>query len=129
VVRKLYRATVQVARPEPSGARLLGDGVPGVYREIFSREVPPYAEYTDAYDIEEVSALVRGEIVSRWREVTPEQFGDVILLRVRGQPCHVGVVVARGKFLHSLEGTQSCVERYENLKWHRRTLGFYRYAG
>jgi len=70
-----------------------------------------------------------GEIVTRWREVSPEQLGDVILLRVRGQPCHVGVVVARGKFLHSLEGTQSCVERYENLKWHRRTLGFYRYAG
>jgi cell wall-associated NlpC family hydrolase len=100
-----------------------------VYREVFHREVPPYAEYADAYDIEEVGALVRGEIVTRWREVSPEQLGDVLLLRVRGQPCHVGVVVASGKFLHSFEGTQSCIERYDNLKWRRRILGFYRYVG
>ena len=100
-----------------------------VYREVFGREVPPYAEYADAYDIEEVGALIRGEIVTRWREVSPEKLGNVILLRVRGEPCHVGVVVARGKFLHSFEGTQSCVERYDSLKWRRRTMGFYRYAG
>ncbi len=100
-----------------------------VYREVFGRDVPPYAAYADAYDIEEVGALIRGEIVTRWREVSPEKLGDVILLRVRGEPCHVGVVVARGKFLHSFEGTQSCVERYDSLKWRRRTMGFYRYAG
>ncbi|MBE3605150.1 C40 family peptidase [bacterium] len=76
-----------------------------------------------------VGALVRGEIVTRWREAAPEQLGDVILLRVRGQPCHVGVVVARGKFLHAFEGTRSCVERYDGLKWRRRIMGFYRYAG
>lgn len=100
-----------------------------VYSEVFRQQIPPYADYADAYDIEEVSALVRGEIVTRWREVSPEQLGDVILLRVRGEPCHVGVVVARGKFLHSFEGTRSCVERYDNLKWCRRILGFYRYVG
>ena len=99
-----------------------------VYREVFGREVPPYAEYADAYDTEEVGALIRGEIVTRWREVSPEKLGDVILLRVRGEPCHVGVVVAHGKFLHSFEGTQSCVERYDGLKWRRRIMGFYRYA-
>lgn len=100
-----------------------------VYREAFGVEVPRYGEYADAYDIEEVGALVRGEIVTRWREAAPEQLGDVILLRVRGQPCHVGVVVARGKFLHAFEGTRSCVERYDGLKWRRRIMGFYRYEG
>ena len=100
-----------------------------VYREAFGREVPPYAAYADAYDIEEVGALIRGEIVTRWHEVSPEKLGDVLLLRVRGEPCHVGVVVARGKFLHSFEGTHSCVERYDGLKWRCRTMGFYRYVG
>jgi cell wall-associated NlpC family hydrolase len=100
-----------------------------VYREVFAHEVPQYADYGDAYDIEEIGALIRGEIVTRWREVSHERLGDVILLRVKGQPCHVGVVIARGKFLHSFEGTQSCVERYDNLKWGRRKLGFYRYVG
>ncbi|HTT77005.1 MAG TPA: NlpC/P60 family protein [Candidatus Binataceae bacterium] len=61
-----------------------------VYREVFHQEIPPYADYADAYDVEEVSALVKGEIVTRWREVLPAQLGDVILLRVRGLPCHVG---------------------------------------
>ena len=100
-----------------------------VYREAFGIEVPRYGEYADAYDIEEVGALVRGEIVTRWREVSPERLGDVVLLRVRGQPCHVGVTVAHGKFLHAFEGTRSCVERYDGLKWSRRIMGFYRYAG
>jgi cell wall-associated NlpC family hydrolase len=98
-----------------------------VYHEVFQRDVPRYGEYVDAYDIEEVSALIRGEIVTRWCEVSSEQLGDVVLLRVRGQPCHVGVVVARGKFLHSFEGTLSCIERYECPKWARRVEGFFQY--
>jgi cell wall-associated NlpC family hydrolase len=98
-----------------------------VYQEAFRREVPRYGEYVDAYDFLEVSALIRGEIATRWHEVSPEACGDVILLRVNGQPCHVGIVVAQGKFLHSIEGSDSCVERYDGLKWKRRILGFYHY--
>ena len=48
---------------------------------------------------------------------------------MRGQPCHVGAVVARGKFLHaSLHRYASCVERYDGLKWRRCILGFNRYV-
>lgn len=99
-----------------------------VYREIFGVDVPQYREYADAYDIEEVSALIRGELVTRWREVSREDMGDVVLFRVRGEPCHVGLVIARAKFLHSFEGTQSCMERYDAPKWRQRIFGFYRYV-
>ena len=53
---------------------------------MLGHEVPRYGEYADAYDAEEVGALIRGEIVSRSREVVSERYGDVILFRVDAQP-------------------------------------------
>jgi cell wall-associated NlpC family hydrolase len=107
-----------------------------VYREQLGREVPSYsADYADAFDLEEVAALVRGEMISRWREVPrgAERIGDVILLRLRGQPSHTGIVVdteAAGRwFLHARERVHSCLERYDTMRWEKRVLGFYRYAG
>jgi cell wall-associated NlpC family hydrolase len=66
-----------------------------------------------------------------WSEVDPGQEcpGDVLLLRLRGLPIHVGLLVAKGWMLHTREATGSVLERLDGLAWGRRVLGTYRYQG
>lgn len=62
-------------------------------------------------------------------EVVPagqERLGDGILIMLRAQPIHVGLVIAPGFMLHSLEGADSCLEAYDRPFWARRIKGFYR---
>ena len=55
-----------------------------------------------------------------------EQLGDGILIMLRGQPIHVGLVIAPCFMLHSLHGADSCLEAYDRPFWSRRIKGFYR---
>ena len=55
-----------------------------------------------------------------------EQAGDIINIRVLGQPLHVGVVVAPGWMLHAQRGVGAALESYRSPKWGPRVLGFYR---
>ncbi|MGE4297044.1 MAG: NlpC/P60 family protein [Desulfovibrionaceae bacterium] len=66
-----------------------------------------------------------------WEEINPDNVrpGDAILLRIMGNPWHCGVVLAPGWMLHVMQGTDTCIEDYTNLKWRNRVAGFYRYAG
>jgi cell wall-associated NlpC family hydrolase len=110
-----------------------------VLREQFAIEVPSYAnDYPDALEQLEVAWLISNEISrQRWQrlnvplpidgERSSALPGSVILLRIAGQPWHVGIVVADGWFLHVRPATDSCLERYDSLRWHRRIQGFYRY--
>lgn len=52
--------------------------------------------------------------------------GDIIVLRLRGVPMHVGVVVCPGTMLHVHSGTDACLEDYTTQKWCNTILGFYR---
>ena len=96
----------------------------------FGLVLPSYAEgYETVEDAAEIGRLIRGEMVS-WRPVPWEaaRAGDVVLMRLLGQPMHVGVVVAPGWMLHIEDGIDSCLERYDGAKWRRRVLGIYRHA-
>jgi cell wall-associated NlpC family hydrolase len=55
---------------------------------------------------------------------SPQPF-DVILLRTKGVPSHVGVVIDSRRMLHITEGINSCVEDYTGLMWKDRVIGFY----
>ncbi len=55
-----------------------------------------------------------------------EEAGDVILLRISGSPLHVGIVAAPGVMLHSAEGADSALERYDGTFWKKRVMGLYR---
>lgn len=68
---------------------------------------------------------------SQFEPVVPgnEQLGDGILIRMRGHPLHVGLVVDKGWMLHAHEAADACLEQYGNDEWSRRILGFYRYKG
>lgn len=94
----------------------------------FGVRVPSYVgDYTSTIDQDELGRLMRGEMAP-WREVTGrEHIGDGVLLRVRGQPIHVGLVVAPGWMLHIERGIDSVIERYDGNRWAKRLIGIFRH--
>jgi cell wall-associated NlpC family hydrolase len=100
-----------------------------VLAERFGLEVPSYAEgYDTVGDRRRIAALIV-EHEAAWLRIEPGRAhpGDVVLLRLRGLPVHVGVVAARGWMLH-VEPKVGCVlERFDGLEWRNRVLGVYRH--
>ena len=99
-----------------------------ILAERFRVQVPSYIDdYASTNDAQALGRLIRGEMTP-WRAVTgDEHAGDVVLLRVRGAPMHVGLVVAKGWMLHVEEGIDSMVERYDGPRWEKRLIGVYRH--
>lgn len=100
-----------------------------IYARSFGIALPAYdEEYSAPSCVMEVAALVAG-VRRGWREILAgqERDGDVVLMRVRGLPCHVGVVAGGGWMVHAEEGIGSVLEAYGGPRWGRRVLGFFRH--
>lgn len=100
-----------------------------VLAEQFAFSVPCLAkEYPHTSAAETLANVVRREI-PQWRAIPAgaEELGDVIVLRMRGAPMHVGIVIGDGQMLHIEQGINSAIERYGSLRWQSRVEGFYRY--
>ena len=101
-----------------------------VLKEMFGINVPSYNEYDESEDWVAMSNTIKRNI-SDWSKIQSEcaRAGDVVLIRMRGEPLHVGIVIDSGTMLHILKGINSVVEHYDGIKWQRRVLGIYRYGG
>lgn len=100
-----------------------------VLHEQFGYPLPSYTqEYKSPYDVRGVSALI-GREAQKWQPVKSgtEKCADVIVLRLRGQPLHTGLVLGDGTMLHIERFIDSAIERYTNSQWRDRIDGFYRY--
>lgn len=100
-----------------------------IYREEFEIDLPAYdgIGYTKGIESEkELSALFTQER-SRWKDVESPQEGDVIWLRVAGNPYHVGVMVSSQEFIHIEEGCGPVVESILSPMWARRIHGYVRW--
>lgn len=97
----------------------------------FNRNYPSNIDkYESPFDYEELEGVVRRDIDSgTWEEIPKgkEVPGDVVLLRMRGRPIHVGIVVSDGLMLHTERGIGVVLERYNSSTWKNRLLGFWRY--
>lgn len=64
-----------------------------------------------------------------WKRVTEPSVGDIILIRIKGHPCHcaifVGSIDGRDSFLHTLRGRNSSIESL--TFWNQQVNGTYRY--
>lgn len=102
-----------------------------ILREQFGRELPDYTQqrWTAQADARAVGAGAQ-EYASQFVPVPlgQEEAGDGILLRMRGHPLHVGLVLAPGWMIHTHESADSCVESYERFIWRHRVIGIYRYS-
>ena len=98
-----------------------------VLAERFGVAVPSYAgDYARVSDHARLAELVEGGRPG-FAEAAERQPGDVVLLRLRGLPIHVGLIVAPRWMLHSTRTTGSVLDRYGGLTWKNRIVGVYRH--
>lgn len=100
-----------------------------VLSEQFGLSLPSFTrEYERTTSVAAISLLIERE-TQRWTPVSAggEQPGDVVVLRIRGKPMHVGLVLGDGYMLHAEFGIDSAIERYTGPRWAERIFGFYRY--
>ena len=93
-------------------------------------DLPSYDDqYESVKKYNQLCATVEYE-AENWTPVTPgdEKLGDVIVIRMRGIPVHVGIVLGGGKFLHVYEGIDSVIESYVSTRWIDKITGFYRHG-
>jgi cell wall-associated NlpC family hydrolase len=65
--------------------------------------------------------------MDEWVDCEPEE-GAVVLFKVNGVACHVGVMIDKFRFLHTWAGSGGvCVERLS--LWSRKVVGYYKYIG
>ena len=90
------------------------------YRERFGIEIE--ADETDYSVAGPLKAFAKHKALEQttrgWLQVDPggEQFADIMVTRTGRALHHVGIIVARGWWLHTEEGFNSGVERYSALK-------------
>lgn len=117
----------------PHGRDRLGVDCWGLVRMVMAEQfgiaVPSFvSEYPDPRARCEIGALITRESAT-WQALAPVEAitGDVIVLRVRGVPMHVGVVLGDGAMLHVECGIDSAIEKYTSPRWASRVYGFFRY--
>jgi len=100
-----------------------------VYKERLGINLPSYTdEYKHAFDKESVSKTVEAH-EREWVRVQDEKPFDVVLLRIKGLPIHLGIIIEKGIMIHAINRKiATCKERYDSLMWRNRILGFYRYG-
>jgi hypothetical protein len=113
------------------GRDLSGADCWGLGKLILEKEknliVPSYLDYIDTEDIKNINQLISQHSVVDWIKVEEEKEFDFVLMRMRGFPAHVGVVVKPGLMIHTEKGLNACLEDYKCSKWSRRIIGFYRH--
>jgi cell wall-associated NlpC family hydrolase len=55
----------------------------------------------------------------------PAEYGDLMLIKLEGIECHIGIYIGNGRFLHTLQMAGSCLDRFD--KYRTRTVGFFRH--
>lgn len=101
-----------------------------VFAELRGVELPSLAEdYVSCADRLVLADLIQDRLPA-WQPIPAgcEAPFDAVLMRVKREACHIGLVVGRGLVLHADHGRDSCVEPYGSWRLAHRVVGFYRYA-
>jgi hypothetical protein len=96
------------------------------YMDFFKIDIKHYFE-GDEKDVNklEVQTLIvsnKGDFV---RVEGKPQFGDIVVVKLYGFECHIGVCVNSSQFLHSAKKIGSSMDRLE--RYSRMIAGFYRH--
>jgi cell wall-associated NlpC family hydrolase len=129
-------AAVYVGLPyEPNGRTRAGVDCYGlvtlVLEEVFNIRLPSYAH---CYESPREWPAIRTAVVEGLRDWVPvpiqeARVGDGVVLRLQGQPMHVGVIVdtAPLTMLHVLADINVCCQRLDTPTWAPRLVGCYRW--
>lgn len=100
------------------------DLVKEFYADIFKLNIKNYYE-GDTPDSKQVESLIvsnKGDFI----EVKgPVKLGDIVVIKLFGVECHIGVVIDSKRFLHSVKNVGSAMETFN--RYSRMISGFYRH--
>lgn len=100
-----------------------------VYSERLGIELPDYLDqYETTDDRDALGEVIGSESREKWHEPESPQSFDVIILRLRGVPMHVGLVTRPGYMIHCARGIGVVHERYDSSKWRSNVMGFSRHG-
>lgn len=103
-----------------------------IYQEQFNIKLPSYVDsYTDAGNARDISnLLIVADERLNWISISKgsERISDLILLRMKREPMHIGLILTKNTFIHIHSGIGSVIQRYDGLVWERRVIGFYRHV-
>lgn len=98
-----------------------------VYRQEKKIELGQY-DYLNAVDCDEIQEIVRKNKVFEFKEiVTPHEF-DLVLLRMHGRPCHIGIWVEPNRILHASYNIGVVLEDKSGSRLKGRVEGYYTYG-
>ena len=83
-------------------------------------------DYTEGLSETQRLAELQERLAQHAREVTDPQRGDVVLLKVLGEPGHIGIMINAREMLHCMEGVEACLERLDSARWRGRVIGYWR---
>lgn len=99
-----------------------------VLQDQFGIETPSFDEaYSSHADHDQIPHLFSEGEVENWQKVTQAQEGDVIIIRWKGRPLHVGIACAPGWMLHSIEGPGVVREPFTGAKYGSRVWAILRH--
>lgn len=97
------------------------------YAVEFNTDLPEYTDYAQNWYVEDARRITRSYTKFGFNKVgTAPEYGDILLLNQAGYPKHLGVVVDRGNFLHTLE-SGTCCHSYQQGEFSSAIHSCYRY--
>lgn len=101
-----------------------------VMAEQFGIALDSHATEYDSTEQPDQMAPVVDKEKKRWVKIAAghEALESVVVMRMLGQPIHVGLVIGDGRMLHILKGRNATHESYLSPVWKDRITGFYRHA-
>lgn len=98
-----------------------------IYEEQLNITVPSFLSGYDIKSKSEISDMIRVHKESWSRISEPEPF-SVVVFRIGGKLCHVGVMIDEHQFIHALEGVGVAIESVRSALWKNRVEGYYKYS-
>jgi cell wall-associated NlpC family hydrolase len=98
-----------------------------IYKIELQTELPDYLDvYETTNDRDALAKVISQERETKWlNPETPKPF-DIIILKMRGLPMHVGVVTKPGFMIHCARDIGTVHERYTGLRWKDKVIGYAR---
>lgn len=92
------------------------------YKLAFNTELKSYYETipNDNSKARDLISSNRGD----FNLVTTPKFGDIMLIKLMGLECHIGVYLGDGLFLHTQHGTGCIIDRV--TRWEKMISGYFR---